>query len=596
MSTLRTYLGDKLVAFGAGVEKPYQRPANYPSITEPTASEEKSVMLVRVHKPFGTGDSARNFLVVRFQSSTQASTTVTGTDGTSVTCPHNQNTEIVFNYNNATSYAVDVNSAASGTSYYIEDLGNTSQADWNTLAGTTGVTYAVGDSFEAAVAGSTLSNSTGTVSIYNFRHVVVTITGTNLTHATKGDGVSRLAFVEEVYVSMPNYSGNTDNSLNFFFNPNPKYFLAYAKTYSTFPTITDAADWFSGYEGLVEFNCPANFLPNCTIVRSFFSACRLLTKISTWDTSSVTDFRSTFNSCHSLEVFPDFDYSAATQMSSAFASMTKLRVAPNLSLPSLTDATSLFNGCKSLREVGDISVPSATTVRLMFCNCDSLAKVGAITATSCTSFQQTFINCQSLEAIKSISFLSSGTILFSNVYQNCRSLKVAHFPPSSVSYSGLQYVLNNTHSLDRIEPAGLTLNASSITNNQFLKFAFSGSILADMPDITFSTSTFTGDTDNDMFKNMRRLQEIPAYDLSAMTVILANNRLIEGAQSLRRIKATGIACTFRVRNSCLSADALDELMTNCATVSGKTMNISNNPGTADCDTTIATNKGWTVTT
>ena len=41
MSTLRTYVGDKLVAIGDILEKPYQRPSNYPSITEPTASEEK---------------------------------------------------------------------------------------------------------------------------------------------------------------------------------------------------------------------------------------------------------------------------------------------------------------------------------------------------------------------------------------------------------------------------------------------------------------------------------------------------------------------------------------------------------------------------
>ena len=596
MSTLRTYLGDKLVAFGAAVQTPYQRPSNYPSITEPTASEEKSVMLVRLFKPFGAGDSARNLLAVRFQSSTQASTTVTGTDGTSVTVPHNQNTEIVFNYDNATSYAVDVNSAASGTFYYIEDLGNTSQTDWNTLAGTTGVTYAVGDSFEAAVAGSTLSDSTGTVSIYNFRHVVVTVTGTNLTHATNATGVAKFSVVEEVYVSMPNYATTNENSLSFFFNPVPEQFLAYAKVYSTFPTITDAADWFNGCEGLVEFNCPANFLPNCTVLRSFFNACRSLTKISTWDTSSVTDFRSMFTSCHSLEVFPDFDYSAATQISSAFTSMTTVQVAPNLSLPSVTDASNLFSTCKLLREVGDISVPSATAVTRMFSNCSSLVKVGAITATSSTEFRNFFGNCDSLETIKSISFPSSGTIRFDGVYQNCRNLKVAYFPPSSVSYSKIDYVLNATHTLERIEPADVTLDCSSITNNVDLRFAFSNSFLPKPPNITFSTSTFTGNTDNDMFKSMRRLQEIPAYDLSAMSAILSNNRLLEGSQALRRIKATGIACTFRARNSCLSADALDELMTNCATVSGKTMTITNNPGSADCDTTIATNKGWTVVT
>ena len=597
MSTLRTYIGDKLVAFGAAVAQPYQRPSNYPSITEPTASEEKAVMLMRLFKPFGTGDSARNMWYTRLRSTSNDSFTVTGSDGTSQTLTSGTNTFVVFDYDNATSYAVDVNSAASGTSYYIEDLGNTSQTDWNTLAGTTGVTYAVGDSFETAVAGSTLSDSTGTVSIYNFRHVVVTITGTNWHQAMTVSSAFYNTAIEEVYLSMPNYNSNNEGALSTFFRTNPNRYLAYVKLYTTFSSITDAADWFNACEGLVEFDCPSNFLPNCTRYYQFFSNCRLLTKTSKWDTSSGTSFQRMFSHCRSLVAVPDFDYSAATNMHGTFQNMHSLRVMGNLSLPSATDVRYLFQSCLSLQEVGNVSAPSATTARNMFQGCYSVKKIGTITLTSSTDFYVIFSSCQTLKTIDGINFPTSGSINFSQAYRNCYLLEVAYLPPSTVSYSSFDYMMDNTASLERIEPADLTMDASSITNNAQLRYAFQGSFLRKLPNITFSTSTFTGNTDNHMFQSLRRVQEIPAYDLSAVTAILANNKLFrDSANALNRIKATGIACSFTIQAAGLTADALDELMTNCATVTGKTMNLRNNPGSADCDTTIATNKGWTVLT
>lgn len=597
MSTLRTYIGDKLVAFGAAVAQPYQRPSNYPSITEPTASEEKAVMLVRLFKPFGTGDSARNMWYVRLTSTSNNSFTVTGSDGTSQTATSGAATFVVFDYDNAASYAVDVNSAASGTSYYIEDLGNTSQADWNTLAGTTGVTYAVGDSFETAVAGSTLSDSTGTVSIYNFRHVVVTVTGTNWTRAQRVTSTPYNIAIEEVYLSMPNYSDTTEGPLNAFFQSFPNRFLAYIKFYTTFSSITNGQDWCSGLEGLIEWNCPSNFLPNNTRYYQFFQNCRNLTKVSKWDTSSGTNFTRMFNECKSIVTVPDFDFSAATDMEGVFRSAASLRVFGNLSVPSATTVKFLFQSCQSLQEVGNISAPSATIAQQMFQNATKLEKVGTLTLTSCTNFLSMFNACLTLQTIDGINLPTSGSINFGQVYRNCQLLKVAFLPPSTVSYNRFDYMVDSTFALERIEPADLTIDASSITDNNLIRYAFHYSFLEKLPNITFSTSTFTGNTDNHMFQNMRRVHEIPAYDLSAVTAILANNKLFNSSvKAVKRIKATGIACTFRIADCGLTADALDELMTNCATVSGKTMDIRYNPGTADCDTTIATNKGWTVTT
>ena len=61
-----------------------------------------------------------------------------------------------------------------GTEYYITDLGNTTQAQWNTTAGTSGATYTIGSIFTAANVG------TGTGKARN-RTSVAKIAGTTLT-------------------------------------------------------------------------------------------------------------------------------------------------------------------------------------------------------------------------------------------------------------------------------------------------------------------------------------------------------------------------------------------------------------------------------
>ena len=601
MSTLRTYVGDKLVAIGDILEKPYQRPSNYPSITEPTASEEKIVILARIFKPYGTGNSARNVLNVSFTSSSSAQFTVTGSDGTSQTFNSGTSTAVVFDYDNATSYAVDVNSATTATDYYIEDLGNTSQADWNTLAGTSGVTYEVGSYITTAVAGSTLSDSTGTVSIYNFRHVVITATGTNWTRARRPyrPAAENISY-EEVYVSLPNNTETNVNELSFIrpyrVNDNIRYF----KFLTTLSSITTASSFFSGYKSLVELDAPSGFLPNCTNFNFFFSGCHALTKASFIDMSNATVGRSCFQNCHAFPGVMKYDLSSATDVRSLYQSCRKLVIAGDVSFPNATLANNLFNACSNLVEIGDVSIPNVTSAYRIFNGCNSLEKMGTLTASSATDWESAFSGCSVLETIDNVVFPSSGTVDLFQIYNSCHLLKTAFVPDSAVSISDLYRAFFATYALEEIKPLGVTIDASTITSNDKLRQVFRSSGIYRLPNITFSTSTFSG-ANNQSFADMSRAKEIPAYDLSALTVPLNNNSLffqtnIVGGGELQRIRATGIACTFTIRDNHMSADALDELMTNCATVTGKTMDIRNNPGTADCDTTIATNKGWTVTT
>ena len=83
--------------------------------------------------------------------------------GTTVTVNHNA---ITYTAGQTVTVTATANATAlvSGATCTILTLGTTSQTDWNTLAGTSGVTYAVGSIFTAAVAGSGITGS-GTVTL-----------------------------------------------------------------------------------------------------------------------------------------------------------------------------------------------------------------------------------------------------------------------------------------------------------------------------------------------------------------------------------------------------------------------------------------------
>lgn len=61
---------------------------------------------------------------------------------------------------------VGVGSFVVGTQYTILNFGTTTNANWNTIAGTTGVTYTVGSVFTAASAGTGLGDGTATTNVW----------------------------------------------------------------------------------------------------------------------------------------------------------------------------------------------------------------------------------------------------------------------------------------------------------------------------------------------------------------------------------------------------------------------------------------------
>jgi hypothetical protein len=95
-----------------------------------------------------------------------------------------------------------------------------------------------------------------------------------------------------------------------------------------------------------------------------------------------------------------------------------------------------------------------------------------------------------------------------------------------------------------------------------------------------------------MFDSCFALQSVPAFNTAAVTSM---GSIFFTCPSLTESKMTGCAVSISYVSCNLSAAALNEIYTNLATATAKTITVTGNYGAASDDPTIATAKGWTVT-
>lgn len=170
-----------------------------------------------------------------------------------------------------------------------------------------------------------------------------------------------------------------------------------------------------------------------------------------------------------------------------------------------------------------------------------------------TSFDSAFLYCSNLTSIASDgNFASVNSFAYS--FWGCSSLHT--FPSVSLPACTSCY--------------GAWANCSTLTSI--------GAVAA--PNSTSYWAAFYG---------CSSLTTIGAVDMSSATDIA----LVFSGPNLTSLGALGIRESFSAGSS-MNAAALNTLMTNLATVTGKTITISSNPGYATCNTSIATGKGWTV--
>lgn len=363
-----------------------------------------------------------------------------------------------------------------------------------------------------------------------------------------------------------------------------------------------------------------------TTAASLFTQLRSLCTVEFNSSSAVTSHNGMFNGCASLVVGPRLDTSASTNLSSMYSGCSAMQRMYPVDTTSVTDmssmlvgssvsvipalrltgnCTSTFSSCTALRYAPLKLAPvSVSTLQQTFSSCYSLRKVGSINLSSCTTMLQAFNNCTSLVETPAFNTTSTLTSL-ANTFNNCPSLRsVALFDTSGVTtFSGTFLGCILLESVPDFNTSASTSFGSTFSGCHRLRIA---------PNWTTSAATAIGS----MFQNCYSLIKVGNIGSSSVT---SATSVFNGCHMLKEVgtvtlgsassytnffltcislsKVTGnFKQTFSLSGSNIDAAEANALFTSLDTVSGKTIDISYTPASANgsTDRSIATAKGWTV--
>jgi surface protein len=355
--------------------------------------------------------------------------------------------------------------------------------------------------------------------------------------------------------------------------------------------VTSMSSMFNSCNSLE--NVPLFNTSNVTTMSSMFSGCNSLENVPSFNTSKVTSMSSMFSSCANLENVPLFDTSLVTTMSSMFSSCVALTTVPLFNTPLVTTMSTMFNGCNSLENVPLFNTSNVTDMTNMFSSTSNLKSVPLFDTSKVTNMSSMFSSSFGLEFVPNFN-----TPLLTNVasmFSVCRSLKVV---PSLnlISCSSAANGLMAIGSSSTTSSAG-SVNKVLITGNRWTQ--------------TFQNCNMSATELNSMYTNLPVLNP-------SITNVSASGGVVTytvGAENIapflasRTVSITGVnPSAYNISGTIAAVNSTNGTftITNAAIgtyVSGgvatitdnKTITVTGNYGTASDDTTIATNKGWTVT-
>ena len=203
----------------------------------------------------------------------------------------------------------------------------------------------------------------------------------------------------------------------------------------------------------------------------------------------------------------------------------------------VTDMSNMFRGWSWLDEVPLFDTSNVTDMTNMFNGCSSLGSVPLFDTSNVTDMGNMFSGCSSLGSVPL--FDTSNVTTMRSMFDGCSSLgSVPLFDTSNVT--DMRNMFNGCSSLVEVE-------------------------LTDCSKVTIATNMFGTTTAGH-------------------------------ATSLERLTLPGMTRGFNLRNTKMGASALNDFFHSLGTASGsQTITITGAPGAAECDKTIATTKGWTIT-
>jgi len=574
----------------------WERNKAWPTLTEPSSSEEKLVGLYAVFPGDGTGTGG-NWFAVTFQGNY----TVDFGDGTSVNTNSNTATYKSYDFNDGDLYDATVTFTDTGdlvtrnshgyvdgdtvSFYRISSTTGISEGQTYYVISATTNTFQISNTFGGSAVALTTD---GSASLLPYKIATVTVTpqtGQNLTTVDLSSKHNETGLVDGYGTGWLDIAFSVPNATSISISPsssNIKHSRLERFNLIAAGNFTSCGSWFSRCSRLREVIIPFDATSSVTSMSSMFNNCYSLTSVPLFDTSSVTNMSFMFSSCKPLRSVPLFDTSSVTNMSGMFSGCNSLTSVPLFDTSLVTSISSMFSTCNSLTTVPLFNTSLVTSMGTMFNNCSSLVSVPLFDTSSVTSMGTMFSGCSSLVSVPL--FDTSSVTSMSSMFQNCSSLlSVPLFDTSSVT--SMSSMFNGCNSLISVP----LFNTSLVTS---MRFMFSNCLsLLSVP--LFDTSLVTNTSG--MFSGCNSLNSIPAFDVSSVTSSSNFSSMFSSCNSVSRIEATGFNYTFSVSNNNLSSAALDEIYTNLPTVVGQTITVSGNYGVNGDDPTIATAKGWTVT-
>ena len=232
----------------------------------------------------------------------------------------------------------------------------------------------------------------------------------------------------------------------------------------------------------------------------------------------------------------------------------------------------------ALEQLDFVGNNSITNLGTFFSLCYALVKVANLDTSSATSMTNHTI----VSAIKELpTYDFSGATVLGSVFTG--------FYGDEINISDMSTLT----SANQFFSGSRTVKVINITNG-------STGLLTSLYQFARNTSSLQyinglGDTsavtDWDRFAQNSGLAEVDAYDMSGATTM---TQWLDGAHSVRRIKAYGATITHSIENCLLGVTEMEEYATNLGDGTGQTLTTSGNPASGSWDTTIATAKNWTV--
>jgi hypothetical protein len=262
-----------------------------------------------------------------------------------------------------------------------------------------------------------------------------------------------------------------------------------------------------------------------------------------------------------LDLYVDAPSATTCTLYSSVTTSNRMRRLQQFQAPNLgvTNFQTFFSDCYSLKSVPQLDVSGATNAGYMFRNCYALERIPSwfnnLFSQSVTTFTYCFQSCYSLKAVPSMSSTYASLTSIAGMFETCSSLEEVgniSFPYVTTATVAFSYC-------NSLEKLGTVKLASTITDSGGMWGPNSQSgILKRYPVVSYTSNT-TG---------------MIMHGTCGWAVLPGFNRTL-------------------YTSPCMGADSLNNLFRSLGNAT-YTIDLQYGAGSADCDTSIATAKGWTV--